>query len=285
MANYGNNNYGNGGNTNRYNNQNQNSVNTNSIPMFNNDMCLRMSFMNDSLSLSFIPVTIRDDGSRSFPKENGQWCVIKLEYAVLMHNWLKQYFIPQAKSNFDKQLADPSIELPPVIIGVPINKDNTNMLVFKYTKPKNDTLVPTITLHTGIGENRIPTKSSTYEFGTKRIFTQYDETTGDYAFNMDQVQFWVFLKTLECFIEASTMAEVHAEKMGNSYVNREMRGLIRQIAQKNGIATMNYAGGNGNGGGGFDTAPALPAVTTSDNTANVTTVSEMFGVETSDLPF
>lgn len=277
--------FNNNNQTSRFNNQNQNTVNTNSIPMYNGDMCLRISFMNDSLSLSFIPVVIRDDGTRSFPKDNGQWCVIKLEYAVLMSNWLKQYFIPQAKANFDKQIADPNLNLDPVVVGIPLNKDNTNMIVFKYVSPSPDgAMVPTITLHSGIGENRLPSKSISYEFGIKRIFTEYDDKTGNYAYSMDQVQFWVFLKTLEHFIEASTMAEVHAAKLGNSFVNREMRGLIRQIAQKNGISTNTYSTGNG-----FDTSShqnvggVQPALPTSETTANVTTVGEMFGVE--ELPF
>lgn len=273
-------------NVSKFNTQNQSTVNTNSIPMYNGDMCLRLSFMNDSISLSFIQAVTRDDGSRTFPKDNAQWCVIKLEYAVLMLNWLNQYFIPMAKANFDKQVADPSVELPPVLIGVPLNRENSNMIVFKYTKPSKDgALVPTITLHSGIGEDRLPTKSVSYEFGIKRIFTEYDEHTGDYAFNMDQVQFWIFLRALNHFVDASTMAEVHANRLGNSYVNREMRNLIRQIAQKNGINTM-YNTNGFDSNSGAPTGAITANLSTSENVAGATTLSDMLSVPgDSELPF
>lgn len=283
MANFTNNNQ-----ITRFNQQNQNphSVNTNSIPMYNGDMSLKLSFMNDSMSLSFIPVLVKEDGTRSFPKENGLMCVIKLEYAMVMLSWLNRYFIPQALANFEKQIADPTIALDPVVVGVPLNKDNTNMLVFRYDEPKNGSMVPTLTFHSGIGPDRRPTKSITYEFGIKNVFTNYDPNSGDYSVTTDQVQFWIFLKTLEHFIEASSMAESHAARVANSFVNKEMRSLIRQIAQKNGIATNTFTSGFDAIGAQTPTGVDGNRISASNNVANTTTVSDMFSVpDASDLPF
>jgi hypothetical protein len=260
----------------KYNTQNQHSVNTNSIPMYNGDMCLKISFMNDSMSIAFIAAVIKEDGTRSFPKENAMWCVIKPEYAVLLLNWLNQYFIPESKANYDRQIKDPELELDPVMVGIPLNRENSNMLVFTYDKPRNEALVPIITLHTGIGENRIPQKSASFEFGVKRIFTKYDPQTGDYAYNMDQVQFWVFMKILNHFVDAITYAESHADRVANSYVNREMRNLIRQIAQRNGIQTTAYTNAFDNPNGSIGAINA--SIPTSSNVARSTSVEAMFAV-------
>ena len=287
MANFNKPMNGNGGNNGGRFNQ-EITINTNSIPMYNGDNCLKVSFMNDSMAIRIIPVTIREDGSRSFPKDSGQWCVVKYEYAVVILRWLKEYFIPTALANFNKQIADSSADCAPVMIGVPVNKENTNMVAFRYTEPKDGSFVPKLYLFGGINEARIPSQVSEYEFGIKRIFTKYDSKTGDYEFNMDQVQFWIFMKILENFVNASTMAEAHAGKVASSYVNREMRDLIRQIAQANGIATYNNTFSNSRPNfddNQFVSAPAANLPTPAP-TPTVATLEDMMGVPgEGELPF
>ena len=282
MANYIN---GNGGfNSSRYNAQDVPAINTNSIPMYNGDKCLKLSFMNDSIVIRIIPAVIGEDGSRRYPKDSGTWCVIKLDYVVLIRNWIHQYFIPHATEIMEKLKKDPTYEFEPVMIGIPTNKDNTNMIALKFEKPVDGALAPKLYVYTGIDENRIPSASEEYEFGLKRIFTKYESDTGNFECTMDNVQFWIFLEVIENFIDASTMAEVHADKLGNSFVNREMRNLIRQLAQANGIATYSYDQNKGNTGYTEKPTPKF------DNNASqsVATLEDMMGIPGSPndpLPF
>lgn len=235
-------------NTNQFQNpakQNKpSSVNTSSLNLFNEDMNLRLSFMDTCLCINFIPAQLRDDGTRSFPKEAGLWCVIHEEYAFLMLRWLEEYFIPIALEHHNKYLENPSIELDPVLIGIPINKDSTNMVAFRYDKPDKDgAMVPDIIYYNQIGVDRKPNKIARYTFGTRKIFTEYSPESGDYSLSLDQVQFWVFKKVLENFCNAVTMAQSHAEKLSSNFVNKEMRNYIRQIAVKNGIPVQQYTSG------------------------------------------
>ena len=279
MANFNN---GNGGFTNsKYNNQDAPAINTNSIPMYNGDKCLKLSFMNDSMVFRIIPATIGEDGQKHYPKDTGTWCVVRLEYIILMRNWIHQYFVPHVNEIMEKLKKNPDTSFEPVMIAIPTNKDNTNMVALKFDRLTEGALAPRLYIYTGINDKRIPTTIDEYEFGLKRIFTAYDSTTGEYECSMDNVQFWVFLEVIENFIDASTMAEAHSSKVGNSYVNREMRNLIRQIAQANGIATYNYDQNKGNTGYSAKPSPKF------DNNASqsVATLEDMMGIPSDELPF
>ena len=69
---------------------------------------------------------------------------------------------------------------------------------------------------------------------------------GEVELSKDQVQFYLFYETLREFVMSATNASAHADRVVNSYTAKEQRNLVRQIAQKNGIAVFNNEYGNGN---------------------------------------
>ena len=227
-------------------NQNHNAVSTNGIMMFSGDMSLKLSFLDDAISIAFIPAVINEDGSRRFPKENRVYAILKLEAVVAFLRKMDSFFIPKSVEMYEEYLKDPNANIPPIEMGVPTNAQYTTMVTLYFDKPKDGAYVPQLRLHTDIDENRIPKKTMTYDFGVRPVFNKYDPATGEFELSKDQVQFYLFYETLWEFVKSATNASAHADRVVNSYTAKEQRNLVRQIAQKNGIAVFNNEYGNGN---------------------------------------
>ncbi len=269
-------------NYNSYNNGNnggdfqQVHVNSSTLMMFSGDSCLRISLYDQTLSLAFIPaVTDPNTGKRRFPKENALNALLTAERVTALYSIMKHRTQTALEEHHGRSDA------------ITCNRDGTTMLCVEVT-PENQV---NLTLHTEIGEDRIPKRSMTFTFQEIIPIMNYNPTTGEFTAGDAPIhaQMKLFMMMLEGFCYATIGAEHHFGKYSDRFSDRRMMGAIGAMANSLGVTAPNAPNYN-NAIPGTSVAPGgafNPNNGTGTNGVpvdNVSNLNDMFNND-GDLPF
>lgn len=215
------------------NNQNQSNTyfkpSTDAVTMYSGDTMLRITYYDTTMSLEFRKATTDAEGKRRFPKpEKGKEVniVLSAEKVAAISDAIHKNFIPVLERVVEKwrTTGEGSGEHNVAVMG---NQQGTKLLVISTGNPTDKGYEPEITLHTDIGEDRIPGNTITFKTSTVPVLIDYNSKTGDFAAMSTLPQFYIFLNALHTFVESMSKAHAHFNKNKESV---SMNDVIERIA-------------------------------------------------------
>lgn len=216
-------------------------VNTSSLIFFGENVMMSLKFSDNLCIISFRDAKIDENGKRTFPRpSNGDKelsAVLTRDKVAAFMNRIHNEFIPTFKEYIDSRYHDTSFNKA-FSIGVPTNKDLSNVLCLSTGKPESGPYIPEITFCADIDPNtRIPKIVKTVKLTDDvPIIIGYDPHTGNYESTQPEYpQIITFVMALEEFVKSQCKGRVHEFEERYGERNFRTRTVINQIAMKNGI--------------------------------------------------
>ena len=224
---------------------------TDAVSLYGKDTMLRITYYDTTMSIELRNAVIDQEGKRRFPKpEKGSEVniVLTAEKVMAISDAISRHFLPLLESVIEKYKntgEDPGSHN----IAIMGNQQGTKLLVISTGHPGPKGYEPEITLHTEIGEDRIPGKSITFKTSTVPVLVDYNEQTGDFGMMETLPQFYIFMNVLHSFIENYSKASAHFSKSRES---ASMKDVVERIAMSLNvpIQTRLPYGGEYSGNGG-----------------------------------
>lgn len=208
---------------------NHTAVSTHGYAMFNGDTMLQMSFLDQSVGVTFNRKT---PGESHFNRDAKIYAIMRADTAATFAYAIKKDFFDAAYARYQKFIDDPNYEPtePAVSVSVFTNKMRTNVLALWFDRPVDGKFAPTLSYHTDINpETRMPKATASYTFDYSYYLRGYDPSTGDYNLEGYWSQYDQFVRTIETFINSMTNTDVHASrvnyKKGQQFKNKNTGGM------------------------------------------------------------
>lgn len=253
----------------------KNTVSTSSFTLFNNESdMLKLSFLDENFSISFCKPAQTMDGKRTYPSEGRKYCVMTPTTARSLLCKIDTYWLREALDRYKAQSSGMPVDDKPVTAYV-INKNSTYVLELYY-KDMSETgeFRPELRFYENIDQTtHMPNGIEVYKFATNPSISSYDPSTGEFTPSTEYVQFLLFTDCLREYTTVMSRAAAHAYRYVSNYKSQEMGRLIKEIAERNGIAT------NGAPGSYAQARPTAPAQTSQQD------LNALFGNSNNDLPF
>lgn len=227
-----------------FNNQGQQEkypVQTSSLIFFGDNVMMQMKFSDNLCIIAFRDAKIDENGKRTYPRpSNGDKdtsAVLTRDKAATFLRRIQKNFIPTFESYLKTRLEDPSFNKG-FSVGVPTNREMTNIITIATGKPESGPYVPEVSYYGDIDPTtKLPKVVKTIRFNDfTPVVIDYDGTTGEYAaVEPDYPQVVLFMMALDEFVRGQCKGRLH--EINELYSDRyyKLRGTVNQIAIKNGI--------------------------------------------------
>lgn len=222
-------------------NQEKFPITTTSLIFFGDNVMMTLKFSDNLCIISFRDAKIDENGKKTYPRPaNGDKelsAVLTRDKVTALMSRLHNQFIPTFKEYIDNRIDDPSFNKG-FSIGIPTNKELTNVLCVSTGKPESGPYVPEIVFCVDIDSStRLPKTVKTVRLSENvPVLVGYDPTTGDYtSMQSEYPQIITFMMALEEFIKSQCRGRVHEIEERYNYIGSKTRNVINQIAMKNGI--------------------------------------------------
>lgn len=230
--------------TNNNSSYNNFTIKTNGLNLFGaDDNMLMISYLDDSISLSFCYPSIDETGKKTFPKDNRITTTLRRDTVAEFAEILRSESFLSAVENegtFNK--------------GVALNRQMTDILSI-IVEGKNIGL----SFFKELGEDHKPKSIFIFRFQKSKIINGFNGRTDEFAIDEMNAPLFMFVHMITAFEETcATKLGGHMAKLGLSWSASKEMEYLRAIASKLGISIENNSYGNRNGGGGWNNAQRYP---------------------------
>lgn len=205
---------------NNQNNRNENRVNTVGLNLFDdNSMLLRLSYLDDSLSIQICEPEQGSDGKRHYPEQKRHSVIITADRAAALYN---DVIIPSVKA-VEENVA--------FARGIFCNRMKTTILQIMV---KDNEVY--LSILAGIDENKVSQDKVSFKFQKVQYIDDYNPSTGEVG-NQTDVHggYLLFTKFIELGVEALTGSAGHSMRKSNRATTRMIFNYLKAIGEKVGI--------------------------------------------------
>ena len=201
------------------NNSYQNRVTTSGMTIFDeNNLMLRMSYLDDSLSLVIGQPSVADNGKKKYPQELRHPFIITLDRATALYDVIVPKVLKALEEGEDYNG------------GVFLNKAKN--AIFEIRVQSGDVY---LVYYKNIGEDRTPGETFAFKCQRTQIIESYNPDGSSFEQSSVEGYFALFCKYLESGIYDLHNASAHAYRKANSYTISSIFNYLKSIAVKLGV--------------------------------------------------
>jgi hypothetical protein len=210
--------------------QNQNRISTTGITLFDeNSVMLRLSYLDDTLSITIGMPKASDTGKNSYPEDMRYSFLITADRAAALYHHIIL--------NGAAKAIEEGTEF---CRGLFLNKGKSAVMQIRVQDGE-----AYLVFCKNINDQRVAENSYVFHFSKTESITDYDEKTGSFT-SKESIdgQFFLFCKYIESGVYEVSNAGTHSFRKGNRYTTNSIFNYLKAIAAKLGVTPEknNYRG-------------------------------------------